>query len=210
MRWTRNTVVNGSLAAVVAAGALAAALGASSDGSPPESAATNDLDAVVEENISRLEQNLNDLTSQQDLERIEGAAAFTLPPGASFTPPESFDSVESQISDLEVAQQSRSIAASEVEEPERLWYEDGFFTSLMAIDWQCAWLSTGVSQVESGDVNGVRETVETLRSFTSTDYVSSFPDYDAFLTDQVDPLLEGETAGAESFFPNCSAATLVH
>lgn len=205
MRWTKNIVANGSLAAVVAAGGFAAVLGASSGGAPAEPA-PSDQETVVEE----LQQNLTEIGTQQDLERIEGEAVFSLPPGTSFSAPESFESVESQIASIESAQQSRTTAESEVEDPELLWYEDGFFTSLMAIDWQCAWLSTGVSQVESGDVDGVRETVETLRSFTSTEYVSSFPDYDKFLTDQVDPLLDGETAGAESFFPNCSASTLVH
>lgn len=205
MRWTKSVVANRSVAAVVAVGGLAAVLGANSGGAPTEPA-PNDQESVVEE----LERNLAEIGTQQDLERTEGAAVFTLPPGTSFSAPESFESVESQIADIESARQSRSITDSEVEDPELLWYEDGFFTSLMAIDWQCAWLSTGVSQVESGDVGGVRETVETLRAFTSTEYVSSFPDYDKFLTDQVDPLLEGETAGAESFFPNCSASTLVH
>ena len=206
MRWTRNVVAGGSLALVATATTLGA-LGLGSDPAPADAAAGK-VELLAQKNISLLKQNLNEVSAQQKLERAEAAAVLDLPAGTAFVAPESFEGLRTQVNALEAQQRSRSFTKSAAEEPSLYWYEEGFFTSLMAIDWQCAWLSTGVAQVESGEMDDVRETVETLRSFASTEYASAFPDYAAFLTDQVDPLLEGETDGARSFFPNCSASTL--
>ncbi|WP_157607130.1 hypothetical protein [Sanguibacter suarezii] len=209
MRRTRKTVVlTGSLVVVGVVGTIGA-IGAVADRSPAEVAATSKRDIVVQENISQLEQNLTEIAAQQEIERTEGAAAFALPPGTSFAAPEPLDEIKSQISNLEATERSKSIPASAVEDPTLYSYEDGFFTSLMAIDWKCAWLSTGVAQVDAGKMDEVAETVEILHSFTSTEYALSFPDYDVFLTNHVDPLLKGDTAGAHQYLPNCLASTLV-
>lgn len=206
MRLSRDVAVGGTLAVLVAAGTVGAAIGGESDRAPAEPTAPG----TVQEAISELEENLTEVTTQQKLERLEGAAAFDLPPGASFSEPETFDALESQISDLESGQRSRSLSTSEIEDLELLWYEDGFFTSLMAIDWQCAWLSAGAAHVQAGNLEGVREAVETLHTFASSQYASSFEYYPGFLAEQVDPLLEGDTTGAELFFPNCPASTRVN
>lgn len=110
MRFTKHVVNTSLVMFVVAAGAAGTAIGASSDRSSAEPA-TSTPDAVVHENLSKLEDNLSEIVAQQKLERIEGAEAFNLPPGASFSGPESFESVEAQISNLESVEQGRSIRA---------------------------------------------------------------------------------------------------
>lgn len=210
MRWNRKTMVgSGSFAAA----AVAVAIGAIGTGTGESQARSGDAvtpETAIQAQVSQLEQNRTDLEAQQDAERAEGAAAFDLPAATDFSPSQSFEAIDSQIDDLEAAQQAGRSSRPALDDPKLLWYEDGYFTSLMALDWQCAWLSTGVERVESGEQEGVAEVVETLRSFTSTRYVDAFPDYDAFLADQVDPLLEGDTSGAYSYLPNCSESTLVN
>lgn len=127
-----------------------------------------------------------ELHAQQDAERAEAAEVLELPPGAQFGPPEVFT--------------------------EPAWYQEGFFASLMAIDWRCAWLSTGVKQVNAGNLAEATESVEVLHSFTESTYIASFPDYDYVLDEFVDPLLDGDTSAAESYLSprNCPDSTLVH
>lgn len=209
MPWTKKRAVVAGVLVMAGVPVIAGAIGTS--GARSASAERSpDPDVTVQEAIADLEQNLTALDAQQALERAEGVEAFALPPGASFGPLETFDGIESQLSVLEAAQLSESLSPAELEASVLYWYQDGFFTSLMAIDWRCAWLSTGVAQVEAGLVDDVPGTVELLHSFASTEHASSFPDYDLFLTRHVDPLLEGDTSGAYDYLPNCPASTLVN
>lgn len=155
--------------------------------------------------IVELEKNIADLTVQQASERREAARSLELPPGAEFGPEEPFDALELQIA----AYESLSDSVSAVDAPTLEWYEDGYFASLMAIDWRCAWVSTGVRDINKGDLKGAEAAVKELHDFASTPYASAFPDYDVFLDDVVDPMLEGETGGAYSWLPNCLDSTRV-
>ncbi|WP_448073958.1 hypothetical protein [Georgenia yuyongxinii] len=180
---------------------------ASSSGS--ENAQSSPSSYTTRTAISKLEENRAALVAQQDAERTEAARAFKLPPATEFGPLEAFDGIETQIAAYRASSDAKSSGASSVESPTTYWYEDGFFASLAAIDWKCAWLSTGVKQVNADDLDGVAETVKVLHSFTSTEYASAFPDYDYFLEESVDPLLKGDTSGAYLYLPNCVDSTRV-
>ncbi|ACQ79091.1 hypothetical protein Bcav_0830 [Beutenbergia cavernae DSM 12333] len=174
---------------------------------PAQDATPSSPDALSLEWIADLEDNRAELTARQDAERAEAATVLQLPPGAAWGNLESFQSLDDQILALETG----TLVASEDSYPELLWYEDGFFASLMAIDWRCAWLSTAVQRAEAGDVAGAANAVGVLRSFSSTSYVASFPDYDrVFLADYVDPVLDGSTQDARELLGACPAETLVH
>ncbi|MGO1593812.1 MAG: hypothetical protein ACTHW1_05970 [Ancrocorticia sp.] len=158
--------------------------------------------------IGELEENKTVVMSQQSSERTEAAAILTMPTGVEFGEPESFDEIDSQIAALKSGELNPSTDEAGEDKPTLLWYEDGFFASLMAIDWKCGWLSTGINQVKDGDAAEVQETVDMLHWFTTTEYASMFPDYEEFLTYSVDPLLDGDTTGAEEYLPNCLPETI--
>lgn len=90
-------------------------------------------------------------------------STLTLPPGADHRTIEGFNSLRDRIAEIT---ESGELPATGIE-PELLWFEDGFFVSSMAIDWQCAWVSRGISGVQTGDAEVTLEAVETLRGFTA-------------------------------------------
>ena len=156
--------------------------------------------------IAELQENKSDVMNQQEAERSEATSVLVLPEGVSFGGPEQFEEIDQQIKALTAGELSAKDTSDD--ELQTYWYEEGFFASLMAIDWKCGWLSTGINQVEAGNTTGVAETVDMLHSFTDMEYASMFPDYDEFLAESVDPLLSGDTAGAESYLPNCLPETI--
>ena len=157
--------------------------------------------------LSELEKNMTEVQDQQESERREGFAAFPLPAWAEFSAPVAFDEISAHAQGLKSSLNKGAVSKAQIDDGTLYWYEEGFFTSLMAIDWKCSWLSNGVAQVEAGDLDGAAETVEILQSFSSTDYAPSFPDYDEFLLDHVNPLLEGDVSGALQYLPNCGEST---
>ncbi|UNX53369.1 hypothetical protein MF406_10130 [Georgenia sp. TF02-10] len=174
--------------------------------SPRPAMSTGPDKVAARDALTELEKNRADLITQQHRERDRVAAELEMPPGAAFGPPESFEQLDAQID----THSSSSTSAQSVDAPTLEWYEDGFFSSLMAIDWQCAWLSTGVRAVNEGDPDAAAEAVDILHEFASSEYATAFPDYDDFLTDFADPLLEGDTAPAYPWLePNCLAPTRV-
>lgn len=168
-----------------------------------EAATASSLQLIAQDHLIQLDQNRADLEAQQKAERAEGRAAFEMPAGSDFSPAQPFEEIDSQTESLESSLRRGAVSATEVEETTLSWYEGGYFTSLMAIDWKCAWLKTGVAQVQASDPAGAASTVETLHSFAATEYADDFPDYDVFLHDLVDPLLEGDITGALEYVPNC-------
>lgn len=212
-----NVTIAGSAAAVAVVLALGACSGeparapsaAESVTTPsnttPDAAPATSPNPVIAMHIAELQANLEELKAQQMAERLEAQTVLTLPPGTSFSEPVPIWEIENQIRSLEELQSSGSPA--DVENPTLSWYEDGYFASLMAMDWRCAWLSTGIKQVEAGE--DVTQTVETLHSFTSTEYAAAFPGYDRFLSNEVDPLLKGRTAAARSALSTCTPSSTV-
>ncbi|MGC0252306.1 hypothetical protein [Pseudactinotalea sp. Z1748] len=163
----------------------------------------------VSEAIADLEDNLEELRAQQEAERREAAQTLQLAPGAQFGPPESFDHLEQQLDDL---QNGRILTddAGQPEDPLLCLYEEDFFGSLMAIDWRCSWVSTGVNQVNAGNEAGVAETVDILRSFPESRYGAYWVNFEVAIDHHIDPLLEGDTSGAEEFLEStCPTETIV-
>ncbi len=211
---SRSRKTTATFASLTLAGSLAVAGGViyantgveAAASSPPKVIAADVPEVTAQDALTELEENRAELTTQQDEERARVVAELELPPGAQFGPTESFDNLDAQISD----HASGDAPAANVDDPTLEWYEDGFFSSLMVIDWRCAWLSTGVRAVNEGDPDGAAQAVQTLHDFSSSQYVSAFPDYDYFLDEYVDPLLEGETAGSYVWLePNCLEPTRV-
>lgn len=163
----------------------------------------------VAEAIADIEDNLQELRAQQEAEIGQATQDLQLAPGAQFGPPESFGHLEQQLDDF----QNGRIPIDDSGEPEDpLLYEygEGFFGSLMAIDWRCGWVSTGVNQVNAGDDAGVAETVEILRGFTETTYADSWENFQDAIDHHIDPLLEGDLSGPEEFLrTTCPPETIV-
>ncbi|MBE6484178.1 MAG: hypothetical protein E7Z96_05290 [Actinomycetaceae bacterium] len=208
LRVPKRTAALAPLAAAGMAAVLLVAVGILGARGATEQASGTDVSSLsksilVATYVEQLETNRTELMAQQDSERAQAAQDLQLPAGVDFGPGESPGAIDEQISGLKSTLTDPSVTAADIPAPELYWYEDGFFASLMVIDWQCGWLSTGIKQVEANDMAGVQESVEMLYSLQSTQYVEAFPEYDAFLSEQVDPLLQGDTSGAELFLPNC-------
>lgn len=118
---------------------------------------------------------------------------------------EQFDELDSQIARLEGGQ---SLAKDQTH-PMSLWYEDGFFASLMALDWQCAWLSEAVSQYDAGNVAIAEEAVEQLYSFAENPLAAAFPDYGSYLSIYVEPIGPKDTSAATPTLRHCATESLV-
>jgi len=174
-----------------------------------ESTSTSVDPQWVADAIRDLEDNLQEVRAQQDAEIRQAAQDLQLAPGAQFGPPDSFDHLEQQIQDLRSGH-ILTDDSGEPEDPLLYEYEDGFFGSLMAIDWRCGWVSTGVNQVNAGDDAGVAETVEILRGFTETTYADSWENFQDAIDHHIDPLLEGDLSGPEEFLrATCPPETIV-
>lgn len=184
-------------------GVVAAANAATGEGSDEERGTASGW-------IATLEQNRADLQEQQEAESREARAALALPPGTDWGPAETFPELTQQISALDSAVGDGPEAVAELltQDPHTLWYEDGFFASLAAIDWRCAWLSTGVAAVQNGDEAGAREAVSQLQGFADSELADAFPDYDIFLTQYAAPLLDGTVDGALGALAACAPQTL--
>lgn len=168
-------------------------------------------DASLEDQLAALEQNRDELVAQQVRERADIEATLTLPPGTSFSEPYEFPALRSQISQrLELLETGADAAAlADAGDVELEWWEDGAFAGPWAMDWQCAWLSTGLAKLEEGDDAGVADAVQTLHTFVDTPFVEYFPDYDTFLARTVDPLLEGHSMNAQGFLNSCDPVSVV-
>ncbi|WP_154795801.1 hypothetical protein [Occultella kanbiaonis] len=161
------------------------------------------LDAIAE-----LELNREQIAAQVESELGEASAVLSMPAGTEFGPVYVLEEIDSQIEMLS-GDHGEELLVSGAIDPVTQWFEPGSFASLMAIDWKCAWLSTGVAAVQAGDRDAVVEVVQTLHSFAESEYVGAFPDYDYVLSLYVDPLLDGDTTGALQYLPSCEDSTRV-
>lgn len=202
---TSNKAITAAASALLVVGTLgvySAANAEPADPAQPLSAA----DA-----ISVLEENKAEVESQQVAEMRSAQTSLALPQGATWGPGDDFSVLDEQIAELKasLASSTSRNKASTVDEPLVVWYEDGFFASLAAIDWRCAWLSTGIVATNEGDKEGLEQAVSQLRSFSESDLAIAFPDYDYFLKAHVDPLLTGSTVEAEEALAGCAPGTTV-
>ena len=160
----------------------------------------------LRQNIAVVEKQINEKTDQQSRERAIGKKILgALPAGASYAPEEELTELEEQRSALRAAEPDMS--------PDNLVvnYEEGYFTSLLALDWQCAWISEAVVRAEKGDQSGVNAALETLWSFEDSELISSFPDYARKLNDLAVPLKNGNVAYTKRYLAeNCMPETLVY
>lgn len=171
----------------------------------PQSTAVPEQAMNDDEMIEVLEENLATLEAQQLSERSNAEALLTLPNGAGWGPEESFAELEQQIESLEAG----SGLPSGEKWPTTMWYEEGFFASLMALDWRCAWLSQAIHDYENGDANGGSDATRTLSSFKDHQLAFAFPDYDEFLSAYVEPLSVDDVSAATPYLANCPQETLV-
>ena len=156
-----------------------------------------------------LERNLEELTAQQAAERTLASEVLQLPDGAEFGDPDAFTEITDQLDELRDPDSQLEPGEDDAGLPDTFIYEDGFFKSVMAIDWRCAWLSEGVRQVNAGDLDGAAATVDLIHSLKSSEFVVYFPDYDAFLSRAVDPLLDGRTGPSMEYLGLCVDSTRV-
>lgn len=180
---------------------------ATSSGTESSAAAVSPSQAVLDA-IADLERAREEIAAQAEPEIAAAKAVLTMPEGTEFGPVHELERIDSQIALLSGEHGNEMLASGAVDVVDQ-WFEPGFFASLVAIDWKCAWLSTGVAAVQAGDHAAAAEAVETLHSFTETEYVESFPDYDDVLGLHADPLLVGDTTAALDYLPSCEDSTRV-
>lgn len=148
-----------------------------------------------------LAENRLEVERQQAAERAMAIADLPpLPPGASYRDP-----ALPEIDDLE-----REVSADTRDEVEPLsaQFEAGYFATLVAHDWQCAWLGEAAQAHEAGNLGRVQVAVSRLESFRETSYYEYFVDYDRVLSDFVYPIPQGNTGPANDYLAaNCSPVT---
>lgn len=148
-----------------------------------------------------LAENRLEAERQQAAERTMAIADLPpLPPGASYRDP-----ALPEIDDLE--REISTDTRAEVE-PLSAHFEAGYFATLVAHDWQCAWLGEAVQSQEKGDPGRLRVAVSRLESFRETPYYEYFVDYDRILSDFVYPIPQGNSGPANDYLAaNCSPVT---
>ncbi|SEE70798.1 hypothetical protein [Ruania alba] len=209
-------VIGGATAMIVGGGLAVSTLAQAEEPARTESTAeastaaaqSSSRSQALTDAIAALEQNRDELAAQVDEETADARNELSMPPGAEFGPVHVVEDIESQIAWLSGSDGQEQLDSGAVE-PQEHRYQDGAFASLMAIDWKCAWLSAGVAGVQASDSEAVSEAVRTLHSFTETEYVQSFPDYNDFLGDLVDPLRQGDATAALEYLPSCEDSTRV-
>lgn len=89
---------------------------------------------------------------------------------------------------------SGRITTQEAVSESQVVYEDGYFASLTAIDWQCAWISQAVASHDAGDDAGVSRAIQVLTDFGSSDLATAFVDWNSYiLPEMVEPIATGDT-----------------
>lgn len=201
-RYQRIGIYCGLAAVLGIAGAFAAAelvQADESDISPQQIATQKELVEVVDEQIEQAE-------DQQTSERAVGFELLgELPLGAQYAAEEELTELQEQRSAL------RTMSVDETPESLGVIYEEGYFTSLMALDWQCAWISEAVYRAEQGEQEGVEEALKTLWSFEDNELAESFPDYARKLKDLAEPLRSGNVDYTKRYLAaNCMPEALVY
>lgn len=176
--------------------------------SSESSAAAEPPSQAVLDAIAALERSREEIAAQAEPEIEAATAVLTMPAGTEFGPVYALERIDTQI-EWPSGEHGEEMLASGAIEPADQWFEEGLFASVMAIDWICAWLSTGVAAVEAGDDDAVADAVATLHSFTETDLVDAFLDYEDELRRVADPLLDGDTTAALDYLPSCEDSTRV-
>ncbi len=201
-RTQRVVIYSGLAVALGVAGAFAAAELVQAD----EKDLTPQQIGTLKENIAVVEEQIEQKTDQQSKEREIGKALLgELPVGAKYAAEEELTELEEQRSALRSNDPDLN--------PENLVvnYEEGYFSSLLALDWQCAWISEAVVLAEQGDQDGVSAAIETLWSFEDNELASSFPDYARKLNDLAEPLRSGNVTYTKQYLAaNCLPETLVY
>ncbi|PFG20153.1 hypothetical protein [Serinibacter salmoneus] len=205
-----NPIALSSMALVVLTACAPASPDPAANSTPSSSVASTpdasvSLGAEEAQWLEELRENRSEVGAQQERERAEAEALLPLPAGAEWSTFERFAELDEQIERLE----GGSGLSSGQTHPMPLRYEDGFFASLMAIDWQCAWLSEAVSQYDAGNLTAAQDAVETLRSFTEKPLAAAFPDYSSYLEAFVEPLGPEDTDAATPTLLPCAPESLV-
>ncbi|MDO5494592.1 MAG: hypothetical protein Q4G64_02650 [bacterium] len=168
-----------------------------------------DEDLVRSDARTALVENLAQLEDQQRTERDRALQELTFPEGTTVGAAHDFDAVRTQIDQIDTG--SAWLSHTDQADPAELeWYEPGYFASIVALDWQCAWLSSAVASLASGDSVGVASASTLLRDFRDSDFADAFPDYDYFVAEYVDPLEQGDSSGADAYLGSCRPETLSH
>lgn len=165
-------------------------------------------ETVLSANAAVIQSNLSALEKQQAAEREAAHRKLELPMGYEFSTPVSFPKVEAQASRLSnLSGRVKELSAQQIPEVETAEYEDGYFESIAAIDWQCAWLDVAVTAAEQDDQARVKDAVARLDQFQDLQLAQAFPDYPLFLSDYVHPVLEGQFVNARAFLADgCTLA----
>lgn len=192
-----------SLAGLATCG-LALGTATFSDASTPQPAALLTVHAAAARS------NLTALEDQQAAERAAAHNELDLPAGYTFSEPVSFPEVESQVASMNrMSARVPNVSAQEIPAPEMSVYEEGYFVSIAAIDWQCAWLDVAVAAAEQGDQARAQEAVSKLESFEDSRLAEAFPDYPVFLSSYVRPVLDGQYTNARSFLSDGCTSTVM-
>lgn len=147
--------------------------------------------------IDLLSQFESEIEAQQVVERREAIGVlYELPAGAEYGPSDPTMPITELRRDIEGSM------AGAVPAPE-IWYEDGYFASIVAIDWQCAWLSQSVKSSRENDSAAVASALDVLARFGASEYAQAFPDYEeVFLAEIANPVESGDLTEATSYLAN--------
>lgn len=85
-------------------------------------------------------------------------------------------------------------------------YEEGYFSSLYAMDWQCAWVEEAMAAGARGDEPGREEAIATFQGFAASALAAAFPDFENTVSKQVATAVRAGGGPAVTDFRNTTCA----
>ncbi|WP_043534366.1 hypothetical protein [Actinomyces polynesiensis] len=113
-----------------------------------------------------------------------------LPEGASYPDRTHVSDLDDTQADLDAGR----LTAQEAVAESQVVYEDGYFASLTAIDWQCSWISQAVASQDTGDEAGVARAIQVLTDFGASDLAAPFVDWNSYILPEIiEPIATGDS-----------------
>lgn len=130
-----------------------------------------------------------------------------LPEGTSYPDRTHVSDLDDTQADLDAGR----ITAQEAVAESQVVYEDGYFASLTAIDWQCSWISQAVASQDTGDEASMSRAIQVLTDFGTSDLAAPFVDWNSYILPEIiEPIATGDTDLALNYLDHtCLAQTRV-
>ena len=192
-----GVIVYQTFATVANNTARAAEAAKQADEQASEQGSVSGTDYISESDRAKLEAIIGPVKKQRTDEYNAVAAAYDLPEGKEYRFDYDFPELIQQLQEDQ--------DGSGQYYPQEVTYEPGYFRGSALIEWQCAWIEEAVETKKSGRKARFNTAVAKLESFSASEDIALFPDYDAMLADLVTPLQNGDVSNAEDFVTyNCS------